>query len=342
MRKIAVLDDVLKVSPRMADWSRINREFSVEIFDRNLSVPEEAANKLAGYEVVCFLRERMAAPRSLFERLPNLTLAVATGPYHRTLDLQAATEFGVVVSCGRPFEALGDDPKTPTNAAGELAWAHILALSKQLSLEDRRMRQGGWHSTLGTSLEGKTLGLLGLGRLGRRMIGIASAFGMSVIAWSQNLKPEDAERAGAAYVSKDELFARSDFISIHVVLSERTRHLVGEHELSLMKPSAYLVNTARGPIVDEQALLAALQQGNIAGAGLDVFAVEPLPLDHPLRSLDNVVLTPHIGFSTEEVYRHFYEDTVEAIEAYMAGEPIRLLNPEVMNSPALRMRRNAQ
>lgn len=328
MRKLAILDDVLRISPSLADWSKVKRTFSIDIFDRNLVVPQEAAQSLQPYHAICLLRERMAVPRSLLEALPNLKFIAVTGPYHRTMDLTAATELGIVVSC--------TVMRGPVTATSELAWAHILALSKKLALEDRRMRSGGWQSTVGTILEGKTLGLVGFGRVGRQMTAVARAFGMRVLAWSQNLTPEEAESGGATCVSKEELFRDSDFLSIHVVLSERSRGLVGAHELGLMKPSACLVNTARGPIIDEPALVKALQEGRIAGAGLDVFELEPLDPKHPLRGLDNVVVTPHLGFSTEEVYRVFYEDTVENLEAYVAGAPIRLLNPEVLDSPRLR------
>lgn len=324
MRRLAVLDDVLGMSPKLANWSEVAEQFSIDIFKKNLAVPEEAAEHLQRYEAICLLRERMALPRSLLERLPNLQFIGVTGPYHRTLDLPAATELGIVVSC--------TEMRGPLTATSELAWAHILALSKKLALEDRRMRQGSWQSTVGTILAGKTLGLVGLGRVGRQMASVARAFGMEVLAWSQNLKPEEAEMAGAVYASREDLFRMSDYISIHVVLSDRSRHLVGRDDLARMKPSACIVNTARGPIIDESELVAALQAGKIAGAGLDVFEFEPLSIEHPLRTMDNVVLTPHVGFSTEEVYRVFYEDTVENLEAYIAGKPIRLLNPEVLQS----------
>jgi D-3-phosphoglycerate dehydrogenase len=328
-RRLAVLDDVLRISPRLADWSKVREAFDIDIFDRNLSPPDEAARHLQPYEGICLLRERMAVPRSLLEQLPKLKFVGVTGPYHRTMDLAAATELGIVVSC--------TVMRGPVTATSELAWAHMLALSKRLALEDRRMRNGGWQSTVGTLLEGKTLGLVGFGRVGRQMTAVARAFGMDVLAWSPNLTPEDAQSGGAVWASKEDLFRRSDFISIHVVLSERSRGLVGAADLGLMKPTACLVNTARGPIVDEAALLRMLQEGRIAGAGLDVFEHEPLAPDHPLRDLDNVVLTPHLGFSTEEVYRVFYEDTVENLEAYLAGKPIRLLNPEVLDTAQLRL-----
>jgi phosphoglycerate dehydrogenase-like enzyme len=279
----------------------------IAVFDRPLSA-SEAADVLKPFDVVCLLRERMLFPRELIERLPNLKMIAVTGLYNRTLDVAAAAERGIVVSY---TELRG----TYRNATAELTWGLILSVARHIPHEANRMRSGGWQSTVGVTLAGRTLGLLGLGRQARRML----------IAWSQNLKAETAAEIGVRRVDKDELFANSDVLSIHLVLGERTRGLVGARELALMKPTAILVNTARGAIVDEGALMSALQEGRIAGAGLDVFAREPLPDDHPLRRLPNVVLTPHQGHNVKEFYEVAYTDTVENIAAFMSGKPIRIL-----------------
>ena len=317
MIKVAVLDDYQRVALRMADWSALAGRAEVQVFDRNLAVPDEAAAALADYEVVCLMRERMAFPRALFERLPDLRLIVLTGMRSPSLDLGAAADRGVLVCHTR-----GGGTEHSTT---ELAWGLVLACARRIAREDRVMHEGGWQSTIGTMLHGKTLGLLGLGRLGGRMAALGQAFGMEVIAWSENLTPSRAAEAGAERVEKEELFRRSDVVSIHLVLGERTRGLVGAGEIGLMKPSAFLVNTSRGPIVDETALVEALRTGRIAGAGLDVYDREPLPPDHPLRHLDNTVLTPHLGYVTEETYRVFFADMVEDIAAYLDGRPIRVL-----------------
>jgi phosphoglycerate dehydrogenase-like enzyme len=316
MTRVAVLDDYQHVALKMADWSRLS-DCETVVFDRNLVTEDEAAAALEGFDVVCLLRERMPMPASLIARLPKLRLIVVTGAHNRTLDLDAAKARGITVSHTR-----GGDSQYATP---ELAWGLILSLMRHIPQEHERVRQGGWQETVGTALHGQTLSILGLGRLGSRMAAIGKAFGMEVLAWSQNLTAERAEAAGAALVSKDELFARADVLTIHLVLGERSRGLVGAAELSRMKPTAVLVNTSRGPIVQEAALIAALRERRIRGAGLDVYDVEPLPADHPLRSLDNVVLTPHLGYVTEGTYRMFYEDTVEAIAAWKAGNPVRVL-----------------
>ena len=318
MIRIAVLDDYQHVALTLADWSRLGPDADITVFDRNLG-PDEAADALAGSDVVCLMRERMPVPRALIERLPDLRLIVVTGAHNRTLDLEAAAERGIVVSHTRGGESQYATP--------ELAWALILACARHLPEEDRRMRQGGWQETIGMALHGKALGILGLGRLGSRMASIGRAFGMELLAWSQNLTAERAEAAGARLVAKDELFARADVVTIHLVLGARSRGLVGAAELGLMKPSAILINTSRGPIVDEAALVEALRTNRIRAAGLDVYDEEPLPPEHPLRRLDNVVLSPHLGYVTEGTYRMFYEDTVEAVAAWRAGAPVRVLAP---------------
>ncbi|WP_439578996.1 D-2-hydroxyacid dehydrogenase family protein [Elioraea sp.] len=317
MIEIAVLDDYQRVALSMADWSRLDAECRVTVFGRNLASVGEAAEALAGFDVICLLRERMAVPAELIARLPKLKLIVATGAHNRTLDLAAAEARGITVTHTR-----GGDSYYGTT---ELALGLMIACARHLAFEDRGMRAGLWQRTVGMTLHGRTLGLLGLGRMGGRMAQLGAALGMRVIAWSPNLTPERAASGDVAYADHETLFREADVVSVHMVLSARTQGLVGMAELALMKPSAVLVNTSRGPIVDEAALIAALRERRIAGAGLDVYDVEPLPADHPLRTLDNVVLAPHLGFVTEGTYRVFYEDMIECIGAWRAGAPVRLL-----------------
>ncbi|MCL4861268.1 MAG: D-2-hydroxyacid dehydrogenase family protein [Caldilineaceae bacterium] len=326
MLKIAILDDYAQVALQSADWSVLDGKAEITVFDRHLS-EDEAAVALRPFDVLCTVRERMSLPRSLFERLPNLKLVTIIGTSLPNLDLAAATEHGVIVShssVGNPAHA------NTVNATPELTWGLMIATVRRFSYEDRRMRAGGWQSTVGMILAGRTLGLLGLGRIGQRVAAYGNVFGMKVIAWSQNLTEEAAAAVGAQRVEKDELFRRSDVLSIHVRLSERTRGLVTARELTLMKPEAYLINTSRGPIVVEADLIAALRAGRIAGAGLDVFDVEPLPADHPFRTMDNVTLTPHLGYVTRETLRAFYGDTLEAVQAFADGAPIRVANPQAL------------
>ena len=318
MKKIAILDDYLHLALQSADWSVLDGRCQLDVIDRKLQVPDEAAEVLAPYHVLCHLRERMPMPRTLIERLPNLEFMTVTGKAHRTLDLAAAAEHGIAIS----HTSAGN---IGSNATPELAWGLILASVRHIAYEDRKMREGGWQNTIGTLLDGKTLGLLGLGRIGQRMARIGQAFGMNVIAWSRNLTQEAAAEVGVTRVDKDTLFRESDVLSIHVVLSELSRHLVGRRELALMKRSAVLVNTARGPIVDEAALIDALAAGSLAGAGLDVFEQEPLPEQHRLRQMENVVLTPHLGYATRETFSGFYQATVTAVQAYLDGKPTNLL-----------------
>jgi phosphoglycerate dehydrogenase-like enzyme len=263
------------------------------------------------------MRERTPFQRRLLERLPNLKLLITAGMRNASIDLQAASDCGVMV-CGT--EGLG----YPT---AELTWGLILSLMRRIPREDQATRNGQWQVTTGLGLQGKTLGLMGLGRLGSQVAEVGKAFKMNLIAWSQNLTAERAAEYGATLVSKDDLMSQSDVLSVHLILSDRTRGLIGARELGLMKPTAYLVNTSRGPIVDEPALIQALENGTIAGAGLDVFDVEPLPLDHPLRRLDNIVITPHLGYVTDETYRVFYGNALDDILAFLKGEPVRVLNP---------------
>jgi phosphoglycerate dehydrogenase-like enzyme len=324
--KVAILDDYSGAALEVADWSPVQKRAEITVFDRHLS-EDEAVDALRPFDVVCTLRERMAFPRTLIERLPNLKLITIVGRSLPNLDIDAASEHGTLVAhsdFAHPrFRSLRD-------ATPEFTWGLLIATVRNLAEEHRRMREGAWQTTVGMTLSGKTLGLIGLGRIGTRMAEYAKVFGMDVIAWSQNLTEEAAAAVGVRRVEKAALFTESDVVSIHVVLSERTRGLVGEAELALMKPQAYLINTSRGPIVDEGALIAALKAERIAGAGLDVFDTEPLPSDHPLRLLPNVTLSPHLGYVTREMLGAFYSDTVEAVVAWLDGSPIRIANPEAL------------
>jgi phosphoglycerate dehydrogenase-like enzyme len=327
MIKIAILDDYAKVALEYADWSVLRGKAEITVLDRHLT-ENEAAVALAPFDVLCTVRERMNLPRSLFERLPKLKLVTIIGLTLPNLDMAAATEHGVIVSHSNFANPLYADL---VNATPELTWGLMIATVRHLSLESRRMREGLWQSTVGTNLAGRTLGLLGLGRIGSRMAEYARVFGMPVIAWSQNLTAETAKSFGARRVEKDELFRLADVLSIHVRLSERTQGLVAARELALMKPSAYLINTSRGPIVVEDDLIAALREGRIAGAGLDVYDEEPPPLNHPFRTMDNVTVTPHLGYVTREALTAFYVDTLDAVVAFANGAPIRIANPDALS-----------
>lgn len=324
MSKVAILDDYAGVALQVADWSPVQNRAEVTVFARHLA-EDEAADALRPFDVVCTLRERMAFPRTLIERLPDLKLITIVGRSLPNLDMAAATEHGILVAHS---DFVHPRFRSMRDATPELAWGLMIATVRNLADEHRNMRDGGWQSSAGMTLSGKTLGLLGLGRVGRRMAEYATAFGMEVIAWSQNLTEQAAASVGARRVEKATLFESSDVVSIHLVLSERTRGLVGAAELALMKPHAYLINTSRGPIVDEAALMAALESRRIAGAGLDVYDTEPLPKDHRLRLLPNVTLTPHLGYVTREMLGAFYSDTVESVVAFLHGAPIRIANPE--------------
>lgn len=315
MNRVAVLDDYQRVALQMADWSSLPGGTEVTSFSDHLDDVEQLVARLAGYDIVVAMRERTPFPRRLLERLPRLRLLVATGRRHTVIDLHAAHEMGIVVS---GTAGLGSN-------TSELTWALILSLLRRVPAEATAMRSGAWQHTLGVDLAGKTLGILGLGSIGRRVARVALAFDMRVLAWSQNLTPAAAAESGATWCERDALLADSDVVTIHLVLSERTRGLVGARELACMKPGAYLINTSRGPIVDEVALIEALSAGRIAGAALDVYGTEPLPPNHPLRSLPNALLTPHIGYVTENTYRNMYRDAVGDIAAYLAGSPIRVV-----------------
>jgi phosphoglycerate dehydrogenase-like enzyme len=314
--RIAILDDYQNVALDCADWDSIPGDPEIEVFREHIPGEDAVAEALADFDIVVAMRERTPFPASLIARLAKLRLLITTGMRNAAIDMQAAAGRGVPV-CGTGMLPY---------AAFEHAWALILALAKRIPREDRLMREGGWQAGVSDGLHGKTLGVLGLGKLGARAARVAHAFDMRVIAWSQNMTDQQAAEHGATRVDRDDLFREADIITIHLVLSERTRGLVGAHELSLMKPTAMLVNTSRGPIVDEAALIEALRSGGIAGAGLDVFDTEPLPADHPLRSLANTVLTGHTGYVMLEGYALSYSDAVEDIKAWLAGRPVRVLN----------------
>ncbi|HEY6980466.1 D-2-hydroxyacid dehydrogenase family protein [Reyranella sp.] len=323
--KLALLDDYQKVALKLADWDRLRkRGVEITVFNEPFRSIDDAAQKLAPFDVLQLLRERTAFPRALIEKLPNLKFMVLTGARASSLDDKAATERGIPIS---------NTPGGGSNAStAELCWALLMSCARDLAKGERLMRSGGWHDGIRNMvvLEGKRLGVIGLGRLGSRVAGYARAFGMEVVAWSQNLTEEKARQGGARLVSKDELLSTSDFVTIHLVLSDRTRGLIGAADLAKMKRTAMLINTSRGPIVDEAALIAALRTGTIAHAGLDVYDKEPLPAGHPLTRLDNVTLVPHLGYVVEESYRHFHEGTIADIEAWLEGKPINVINPEAL------------
>jgi phosphoglycerate dehydrogenase-like enzyme len=317
MTRVAILDDYQGVARRMADWASLPAGTEVVVFAGHVKDVGAVAERLADFDAVVAMRERTAFPRALLEKLPRLKLLVTTGMRNASIDVPAAVERGVLVcgTAGLPY---------PT---AELTWGLILALLRRIPAEDRATREGRWQASCGLGLNGKTLGVVGLGNLGSRVAKVGRAFEMEVLAWSQNLTVARAAEVGATLVTRDELLARADVLSIHLVLSDRTRGLLGARELALMKRTAHLVNTSRGPIVDEAALVAALRAGTIAGAALDVYDDEPLPPDHPLRDLPNTVITPHLGYVTEEGYRIFYGQALEDVKAWLAGQPVRVIRP---------------
>jgi phosphoglycerate dehydrogenase-like enzyme len=314
--KVAVLDDYQGVALQMADWSALRGKAEVTVFRDHRSDPAAVVERLKPFGVVCAMRERTPLTRPMLEQLPDLKLIVSTGMRNASIDVAAAKERGITV-CGTGGMANG----TP-----ELTWALILAAVRNVPREYASIQKGQWQVSVGGDLEGKTIGIVGLGRIGSRVAAVAHAFGMNVIAWSQNLTNETAQQHGAQLVGKEELFRTADIVTLHLILSRRTRGIIAAAELKLMKPAAYLINTSRGPLVDEAALLDALKSHAIAGAALDVFDVEPLPESHPFRSLENVLATPHIGFVTVETYKIFYGDTVEDIAAWLDGKPLRVMN----------------
>jgi phosphoglycerate dehydrogenase-like enzyme len=314
--RCAILDDYLNLALGLADWSKISDRVDVTVFNEPFSSTEAAASALKDFEIICAMRERTPFPRALFEALPKLKLLITSGMRNASFDMEAAKDHKVVL-CGTQWAR---DPTAP------LAMGMILELTRNIGRESARMHAGApLQKFVGIEIEGKTLGVVGLGKLGAKISGLAKAFGMNVIAWSPNLTPERCKEVGVGYATKEELFATADVITIHMVLSQRSHGLVGAADLARMKPTSYLVNTARGPIVDEAALLETMQKKKIAGAAIDVYSVEPLPVDHPFRKLDNMVLTPHLGYVTEESFRNHYNQMVEGIGAWLKGEPLRRL-----------------
>jgi D-3-phosphoglycerate dehydrogenase len=317
MVRAAILDDYQNVALAFADWSPISKDVEIKVFNKPFASQDEAVKALQGFEIIVGMRERTPFPRKTIEAFPALKLLITTGAKNNSFDIKACAERGITV-CG-------------TGGAGNpttgVAFGLMLELTRRIGFENARMKAGEpWQVTIGRDLEGLTLGIVGLGKLGQRVASVGKAFGMKVIAWSQNLTPEKAKEAGVEYASKEDLFAKADFVSIHYQLSDRSRGLITGDDIGRMKKSAYLINTARAPIVDQAALLKALQDKKIAGAGLDVFEVEPLALDHPFRKLDNVVITPHLGYVSEQNYRKYFPDIVENIRAWLDGKPVRVIS----------------
>ena len=308
--KIAVLDDYQNVALDSADWSVLSDRADIAVFQNHLADSGAVIERLLPFDIVCVMRERTPLPRSIIERLPNLKLIASTGPVNASIDVAAAGDHGIVVA----HTGYRSDPTV------EFTWALILACARNIVTENNSIRAGGWQRTVGTDLHGKILGVLGLGRIGSQVARIGSAFGMKLVAWSQNMTSETANAVGASLVSKEQLFEQADILTIHLVLSSRTRNLVGSAELARMKPAARLINASRGPIVDEQALISALQKRQLGGAAIDVFDSEPLPPSHPFRTLDNVLATPHIGYVSRGLYKTFYEDTVSNIRKWLEAQ----------------------
>jgi phosphoglycerate dehydrogenase-like enzyme len=313
--RCAILDDYQNVALKMADWPAISKTVEIKVFNQWIPTAQVPA-ALKGFEIVCAMRERTRFSKQVLEALPDLRLLISTGMRNAAIDVKAANERGVVV-CGTGGSG---------NPTAGIAIGLMLELTRHIGYENARLKAGApWQTTIGIDLEGKTLGVVGLGKLGTRVANIAKAFGMNVIAWSQNLTPEKCQEAGVTYASKEDLFRTADIVSIHLMLSDRSRGLIGAKDLALMKPSAYLINTARAAIVDQAALLAVLTERRIAGAGLDVFETEPLPLDSPLRAFDNVVITPHLGYASVQAYEVYFREIVEDIRAFLDGKPMRVI-----------------
>src|ERR1700683_4389203 len=305
--QIAVLDDYQNAALESADWSVLRDRADITVFEDHLADPDAVIERLLPFDVVCVMRERTPLPRKVIERLPNLKLIASTGSANASIDVAAAGDRGITVV----HTGYRSDPTV------EFTWALILAVARHIVTESNSVRSGGWQQTVGTNLRGKTLGILGLGRVGSGVARIGSGFGMNFIAWSQNMTPEAAKAAGAILVSKDQLFEQADILTIHLVLSSRTRGLVGAPELERMKPTARLINASRGPILEEQALISSLKNKKIAGAAIDVFDIEPLPPSHAFRTLDTVLATPHLGYVSHGLYKTFYEDTVSNIRKWL-------------------------
>lgn len=315
MKRLAIIDDYQNVALAMTDWSPLADDVSISVFNDHLDDENALVDRLRDFEIICVMRERTPFPESLLKRLPNLEHLFTPGMGNASIDVAAARRQGVLVS-GSP---------TLAHSTAELAWGLIVALARKITAEERATHAGEWQTTIGEGLSGKILGIIGLGRIGKLVSDVGHAFGMTVIAWSPNLTSERCEGTSARYATKDDLLSKSDVVTIHLRLGDGTRALLSRRELELMKPTAFLINTSRGPIVDEQALVEALETGTIGGAGLDVFDVEPLPLDHPLRKTPNTVITPHLGFVTVENYRVFFRAAVENIRAWLDGQPINTL-----------------
>jgi phosphoglycerate dehydrogenase-like enzyme len=314
--RCAILDDYLNLSLKVADWSKVEDRVDVTVFTQPFASPEAAVNALKDFEIICAMRERTPFPRTMFDSLPKLKLLITSGMRNASIDLAAAKDKQIVV-CGTNW------PRDPTAA---LTMGMILELTRNIGRENARMHAGEYlQKHVGIEIDGKTLGVVGLGKLGAKVAAMAKVFGMNVIAWSPNLTAERCKEVGVTYATKEELFATADIITIHVVLSDRSRGLVGAADLARMKPTSFIVNSARGPIIDEMALLETLKARKIAGAAVDVFSVEPLPVDHPFRKLDNLVLTPHLGYATQETFIAHYNQMVEGIDAWFKGEPVRRL-----------------
>ena len=305
--EIAVLDDYQSVALKMADWSELEKVSNITVFHDHLSDQQELVKRLKPFDILCLMRERTPVNRELLSNLPNLKLIVSTGFRNASIDAAAVQDLGIKL---QNTGYLG-------SGAPEMTWALLMAMAKKIPQENVSLKSGSWQTQIGSDLKGKTIGIVGLGTIGAKIASIATVFDMNVIAWSQNLTPEKAESHGASYVSKEYLFENADFITVHLVLSERTKGIISIPELALMKPSAYLVNTSRGPLIDEKALIDSLENKKIAGAALDVFDIEPLPANHPFRTLDNVLATPHTGFVTENTYKLFFEDTVTIVKKWI-------------------------
>ena len=324
--KLAILDDYQGTARDMADWSELPAGVEVTFFHDHIVDENQLVERLKDFDMVQGMRERTPFPSSVLSRLPNLRLLITTGRRNASFDIEAASELGITV-CG-------------TNGGGEgpteLTWGLILAMLRHIPEEDQRSRAGSWGTTIGVGIKGKTLGLIGLGHMGSLVAKVATAFDMNIIAWSQNMTQERAEECGATLVDKETLFKESDIVSIHLVLSDRTRGLVGASDLALMKPSAYIVNISRGPIIDEKSLIDVLERKAIAGAALDTFDIEPLPKDHPLFKTPNTLICPHLGYVIDDSYEAFYAGVIENVRAFTSGEPVRTINEDVLTSPQFR------
>ena len=314
-KKLAILDDYQGVALEYGDWSKLEQSCDITVFKDTLHDPDALVERLLPFEIICTNRERTPFPRQLIERLPNLRLLTTTGMHNHAIATDFARDRGIYV-CGT---------RSDPDSTAELTWGMIFALMRNICAEDASVRAGGWQVSVGHGLTGKTLGVLGLANIGKQVARVGKLFGMRVIAWSSNLTQERCDEVGAELVEKAALFEQSDVLTIHIRLSDRTHHIVGGDDLARMKPSSYLINTSRGPIIDEPALVEVLQKEKIAGAALDVYEAEPLPRDHPLRSLKNTLLLPHVGYVTDGMYKWYWPQTVENVFSWLGGESLRPL-----------------